>query len=311
MGPGALLDSTVPDDDYAAFGGTSMASPASAAVAALLLEVDPSLTQSQILTIMQDTGVSVTDTLNGETNIRVDALAAVESILENPTNTPGGPTETPVATPTATEEVPDGDLLANNSFENLDGEGKPDVTPWTVANSTGDKGKCNKDKDGDGVPDKIYSFTGNCAFVFKGGPGEASKIQQNGDIDGVVFNDTDLIYSAFALAKDDASATGAVKLVIKYNDTTDKSKIAGSFPELLTGGEYLFFEGTIELLSTDVSKMKFSVKNTSTSGKVLLDDVFLFQNPPTVNGGATGVYAAKGSGLIAVPGADNSLGGSQ
>lgn len=310
LAPGALMDSTVPNDTYDSYGGTSMASPASAAVGALLLEVDPSLTQSQMLTILQDTGVDITDDANGQTNARINALAAVEEVEGNPTNTPGGPTETPEPTATPTEEVPDGDLLSNNSFESLDGDGKPDLASWTVKNSTGDKGKCNKDKDGDGIPDKIFSFSGDCAFVFKGGPGESSSIQQSGDLSGVVFSPSDLIYSAFALAKNDATATGKVKLVIKYNDTTDKSKISGGLDELPTGGDYVFFEGTIGLLSTDVNKMKFSVKNTSASGKVLLDDVYLFQNPPTVAGGTPGVYSAKGSGLIAVP-QSNDLGSRQ
>ncbi|HEX2622133.1 MAG TPA: choice-of-anchor Q domain-containing protein, partial [Phototrophicaceae bacterium] len=83
-------------------------------------------------------------------------------------DTPEVPTETPTSTPdpgTSTE------LLVNGGFETIGGNGKPDVAPWTVSNSTGDKVKCN-------TGDKIFSNTGNCAFRFKGVTGENAKLSQ-------------------------------------------------------------------------------------------------------------------------------------
>ncbi|HEX2619997.1 MAG TPA: ExeM/NucH family extracellular endonuclease, partial [Phototrophicaceae bacterium] len=71
-----------------------------------------------------------------------------------PTNTPDAPTLTPTATIDAGTE-----LLVNGGFEAKTGNGKPDLTPWTLKNAVGDKIKC----------DVTIAFEGTCAFLFKGG----------------------------------------------------------------------------------------------------------------------------------------------
>jgi len=81
LAPGALISSSVNDGGTATKGGTSMAAPHAAAVAALMLAANPSATPDQIESCMKSTGVSVTDPANGVTTPRVDALAAVQCIL--------------------------------------------------------------------------------------------------------------------------------------------------------------------------------------------------------------------------------------
>ena len=77
LAPGSQIDSTVPGGGLANFSGTSMASPAAAAVAALLLESEPLLTPVDVETRLKETGVPVTDAGNGVTTCRVDAYEAV------------------------------------------------------------------------------------------------------------------------------------------------------------------------------------------------------------------------------------------
>jgi hypothetical protein len=285
-----------------------------------------------MLTLLQNTGVAVTDPANGRVTSRVDALAAYNDLgdvptltptvpatntpeptatdtpeepttvpTDEPTNTPGGPTETPTDTNTPggpTETPTDGptetpteevgvELVVNGGFENLGGDGKPDVTPWAIKNASGDKAKCNKDKDGDGIPDKIFSNTGDCAFVFKGVAGEAGKIQQTLDLSAVVPAVGDgLNLSLFA--QSGGGATVKTKVVFKYGDDT-KSKITVESDGTET---YTEFTGSEVLTSADVAKAKVNVSTKSTSGKVNVDDVSLR-------------YLAASS-LIPLPG-DNSL----
>jgi hypothetical protein len=198
------------------------------------------------------------------------------------TNTPGGPTETPTdtstpddstetptETPTSTD-LPGTELIINGGFENLGSDGKPDVTPWVIKNATGDKAKCNKDKDGDGIPDKIFAHTGNCAFVFKGVAGEAGKIQQNLDLSGIVPAPGDTLNLSF-FAQSKGGATVKAKVVFKYGDGT-KTKIT-----VVTNGSetYTEFTGSETLTSADVTKAKANVGTKSTSGKINVDDVSL------------------------------------
>lgn len=58
--------------------GTSMASPHAVGAAALLLDIDASLTPDEIETCLEDTGVEITDPGNGVTTPRVDVVAALD-----------------------------------------------------------------------------------------------------------------------------------------------------------------------------------------------------------------------------------------
>ena len=61
LGSGRCVDSSVPDDAYANFSGTSMAAPQVTGAFAMLKAIDPSQSITQIETLLEDTGELVTD----------------------------------------------------------------------------------------------------------------------------------------------------------------------------------------------------------------------------------------------------------
>ena len=95
LAPGAFVSSTYLNGGYASMAGTSMASPMVAAAAALVhqaldLKGEGSLAdESNILSIMQTTGVSIVDSSFGQDNVnhtgltfkRLDVYAALQSVL--------------------------------------------------------------------------------------------------------------------------------------------------------------------------------------------------------------------------------------
>jgi subtilisin len=94
LAPGALITSTVPGGGLADLAGTSMASPMAAAVAALLLESEPTLTPAQVETRLTVTGIPIVDTGNGVTTCRVDAY---EAVINNGGPICGAPPPPPVS----------------------------------------------------------------------------------------------------------------------------------------------------------------------------------------------------------------------
>jgi hypothetical protein len=189
---------------------------------------------------------------------------------ESPTATPTAtPTDGPTPTPTATEFAGT-ELIQNGGFENLGGDGKPDITPWIVKNSSGDKAKCNKDKDGDGIPDKIVANTGECAFQFKNVVGEAGKLEQTISLGSIIPTVGDTLTLNVA-GKTTGGALGKVKVVVKYSDDT-KTKIT---VDLDNPDAYAIESGNGTLTNTTIVKFKLSSKSSSTAGKIYVDDVSL------------------------------------
>lgn len=80
LGPGALITSAGLTGGTSTKGGTSMASPHMVGVAALIRQAGPTLTGDSVVATLKSTGVPVTDTANGVTTPRVDALAAVQAV---------------------------------------------------------------------------------------------------------------------------------------------------------------------------------------------------------------------------------------
>ncbi len=79
--PGVDILSSVLDDEFGTMTGTSMAAPHVAGSFALLREANPNLTVSQIVALLQDTGLPLTYQSGGSsvTTTRIDLLAAAES----------------------------------------------------------------------------------------------------------------------------------------------------------------------------------------------------------------------------------------
>jgi hypothetical protein len=170
-------------------------------------------------------------------------------------------------------------LVSNGDFEE-------ELTDWTVKNAVGDKVKCNKE-------DKVFSNTGECAFRFKGGAGENSKIQQVLDITGATFVAGETL-DLSAFVNGGASAVGTVKISVTYGDSTLPTKLKTSLP---TSGAYTELTGSVDIDSVAVTKVKLMFTNKSTSGKIYIDTVNVTQAAAPTVGSALPLPAAP-SGLI-------------
>jgi hypothetical protein len=191
-----------------------------------------------------------------------------------------------------------GNLLMNGGFEfDTDGDNQPDA--WNGKNLSEERIRCNKDKDGDGILDKVYAASGDCAYQFKGsGVGESSGLDQA--INALPFT----VGSSITL---DAQVRGTItgsstkfNLKLTYADGT-KGKLKLGLPEG-TLDQYTAFETEpFEVVNT-VSAVKFSVKNKSTSGKWYLDDLRLQVVAPSTLQPAP--LPLPGENTLGVPGAN-------
>ncbi|MBC8100398.1 MAG: hypothetical protein H7Y11_13220, partial [Armatimonadetes bacterium] len=189
-------------------------------------------------------------------------------------------------------------LLVNGSFETLDVEGKPNVLPWTVKNATGDKAKCDKE----GKP--AGARTGVCAFRFKGGVGEASKLTQTVSdnpvfsVVGVGVGDT---VFAEAFVNTLAEAPGKLTLKVKYVTPTagangdGKDKISVDLAP--TADIYTAFSTTPLVLADAVTSVKVSISFKGIAGKMLVDDVTFTREGLDITVGLTN----RGGGLLELP----------
>ncbi|MFN8441770.1 MAG: S8 family serine peptidase [Caldilineaceae bacterium] len=80
LAPGAPIESTGWGGGTSLYYGTSQASPTAAAIAALMLEKDPSLSPDEIESLLKSSGYPITDTRNSLVFPRIDALTAVNAI---------------------------------------------------------------------------------------------------------------------------------------------------------------------------------------------------------------------------------------
>jgi hypothetical protein len=169
LAPGSVITSTIPGGGQLPASGTSMASPAAAGAAALLLSAEPGLTPLEVETRLKDEGTPVLDDGNGLFGCRVDVYAA---ILND-----GGP-------PCAGALDPDADgvptVIDNCPANPNAGQINFDTDP--IGNGTGIPGDdgsvpngdtrgdaCDADDDNDGFPDVDETFTANCE-AFTGVP---------------------------------------------------------------------------------------------------------------------------------------------
>lgn len=81
LAPGAMIASTANGGGSTMMSGTSMASPHAMGTAALLLAIKPALSVTALETVLESTGRKLVDKKSGVTTPRIDALAAVQSVL--------------------------------------------------------------------------------------------------------------------------------------------------------------------------------------------------------------------------------------
>jgi subtilisin family serine protease len=80
LAPGALTTSSGPGGGTLTEGGTSQATPHVAGAAAVLLQVRPGLAPGEIIAVLSQTGVRVTDRKNGLAVPRINLRAAVDAV---------------------------------------------------------------------------------------------------------------------------------------------------------------------------------------------------------------------------------------
>ena len=128
--PGNAILSTMPGDNYETMSGTSMATPCAAGIAALVLDANPSLTNSQVRNILCATAKESASglTFNQELGYgNIDAKAAVEAAINAGTgdvsdmDVRAGEKEIPAGTETSLRAVTyPADVLADVTYESSD-----------------------------------------------------------------------------------------------------------------------------------------------------------------------------------------------
>jgi subtilisin family serine protease len=81
LAPGSPINSSVPNNGYAVFHGTSMAAPHVAGAWAVIKQKSPKASVDQIQTALQNTGTPVTDHRNGIVKPRINVKAALDQVI--------------------------------------------------------------------------------------------------------------------------------------------------------------------------------------------------------------------------------------
>ena len=84
LAPGRWINSSIPNNLFANFAGTSMATPHVAGAWAVLKQAKPSATVPEVLTALRNTGVAITDPRNSVTKSRIRIFEALQALLLGP-----------------------------------------------------------------------------------------------------------------------------------------------------------------------------------------------------------------------------------
>lgn len=239
--PGVSITSSLPDENYGSFNGTSMSAPHVSAAIALMREANPSLRVSDVLNILSDTGMSIYDAQFGYTASLIQVNNAIMATFD--------PAQ----------------LIVNGTFELESGKS---TGAWVIINGNKEKAKCNKPDRG-----KYFAYDSDCAFMFKGGVDENSKLKQKAHLPSRDFTVGDTL--TFAGWIDARPLESQLKIVVKvvYADNT-RSKWVGTI-DGASDGYQQFIGDPITLSSGDVRKIVTVFKHRSSAGKILIDQVQL------------------------------------
>ncbi len=234
--------------------------------------------------VLTGTAASDSDAIScaaGSCALSVDA--SVQSLLTDGTYSwtvvADGFTEASNAPYTFKVNTGDIELLVNGGFESASVDAKtPDG--WDIKNASGEKRKVNK-------PEKPKSYSGDAFFLFKGKPGENSKIVQNVlDNTTVTLGAGDTLTASVYL-NTKLNNPGKVLVKVKYDDPTAGQKGNGkdklNIPITATT-DYQQFTDSVDLAGS-VKKVKFIIKFNQQSGKMFVDDASLIRNGLDVSAG--------------------------
>ena len=80
LAPGSSIYSSILDNNYAYFNGTSMAAPHVAGAWAIMKQKKPNATVTEVLNVLKNTGMTITDPRNNITKPRINLAAAINNI---------------------------------------------------------------------------------------------------------------------------------------------------------------------------------------------------------------------------------------
>ena len=148
LAPGASITSSGLGGGLSTYRGTSQAAPHATGAAALILQAFPSLTASQIESLLESSGTPITDTANGRVTPRINVLDAV-----NPVDTDGDGLMDGADNCPLIANAPQTNTDANNGAANRPGQdGLGDV--------------CDDDDDGDGYLDATETALGENTLAY-------------------------------------------------------------------------------------------------------------------------------------------------
>lgn len=169
-------------------------------------------------------------------------------------------------------ELPN-DLVYNGGFEVKDTLSGPLPAGWTTSGIVSDRVKCFKEK----KPNKIFAYSGDCAFQFVGNPNKLTLIAQRPNVSPVEVGDT-LRLSVFAKGKKLQKNRGLAVAVVQYQESgIPKQKIKIKLPK----GTFDYTAFVKELVvEHEVSLIKVRVVYRGRRGVLLVDNVSLLVVKP-------------------------------
>jgi subtilisin family serine protease len=157
VAPGAFVTAPGLGSGSVTMAGTSQASPAAAAVAALAWEVDPALTAPAMESLLESTGTQITDFRQGRVRPRVDARAAVIALTDGDGDGISSYLDNCMHVTNPGQEIADGETRPNGPMVLGD-----DIT-WPMSDGTGNA--CDDDDDNDGIDDGVESSGASCGGI--------------------------------------------------------------------------------------------------------------------------------------------------
>jgi hypothetical protein len=165
------------------------------------------------------------------------------------------------------------EIISNGGFEGADGA---QVLAWKGKNLRGEKRVCDEVSAIDGVYLKV-SFTGYCAYKFKGNAGAFGKLQQTINPVPLTVGES-FVMQAHTTGKNIGAGLARVDLKAVYDDTTKEK-----FQLLLPSGTFDYTPSTaLQLLEKSPAKFKVSVLYAGTSGKLTVDNVSIKKQTSTL-----------------------------
>jgi hypothetical protein len=165
-----------------------------------------------------------------------------------------------------TAQVEVSEILVDGDFEiDTDADKQPDA--WIGKGLQGDKLKCNTE-------DKFVAHTGLCAYRFKGGAANKSKLQQDLDLPALALGAGDTLTLTGYAKTGSGPMKFKVKLRVSYaDDTTGKINLTAP----LASGDYVALEGenSLTLTGTPITRIRVQIQDKSAGGKILIDSLSL------------------------------------